>query len=215
MLDFLDAAQMSSLMKVMAVYMVALISPGPDFAMTMRNSLIYSRRTGFFSALGTTAGLSLHLTYTILGMGLLASKAPWALALMKYVGALWLIFIGYKSLRVKAASAPQEAFKRVDKDLTRFQAFRLGFFTNALNPLVILLFIGILAPEIKDDTPFQMLAVYASAIMFSGLAWFTLVVVGFSNDLVRGLFHRMGHWLDRLTGGMIVFFGLKLAFHSL
>lgn len=215
MLDFIDPTQASSIINVVLIYIVALISPGPDFAMTMRNSLLYSRRTGFFSALGTTLGLAVHLSYAFLGIGLIASQIPWVMALMKYAGALWLVFIGFNSLRSKAKAGTNEQIVKADKDITPFQAMRLGFLTNALNPMVIVLFLSIFSAEINNETSISIMALYASAIAFSSICWFSFVVVCFSNQWVSDMFHKMGHWLDRLTGGMIMAFGLQLAFKAI
>src|SRR3990167_823924 len=70
---------LSSILSLVGLVMIALISPGPDFAIVVRNSLIYSRKTGLFTALGIALGILVHVSYTLLGLGLVIAKNPWTL----------------------------------------------------------------------------------------------------------------------------------------
>ena len=195
---------------------MAVISPGPDMAMTMRNSLLYSRRAGVFGALGTTAGMCMHLTYTVLGLGYIVSEMPMLLNGIRLLGAAYLIYIGYKSFVSKDSIAKDFHIDDVEKQnnaiLTPFQAFKTGFFTNALNPMVILLFIGILSSYVDDSTPKAVQALYAFMMISISLIWFSLVAVCFSQDKVRTQFLKLGKWLERITGGALIAFGLKVAY---
>ena len=107
-IDF--APYLSSILALAAVHTIAVVSPGPDFAMTMRNSLVYSRRTGLFGALGTTGGMCVHLAYTLLGLSYVVKNAPWLLDGVKYLGAAYLIYIGVQSLPSKSAQENQNKF---------------------------------------------------------------------------------------------------------
>lgn len=88
---------------VALIHLLAVISPGPDFIMITRNSLIYSRRTGIYSAIGLGLGILVHVTYSLVGIGLLISKSILLFNTIKYLGAAYLIYIGYKSITAKAS----------------------------------------------------------------------------------------------------------------
>src|SRR5689334_16017979 len=93
-----------SIISIAALVMVAVISPGPDFAVVVKNSLIYSRKTALLTALGVALGNLVHVTYTLLGLGLLIGDYPWLLLGIKYCGASYLLYIGYNGLKAKKTS---------------------------------------------------------------------------------------------------------------
>ncbi|HAT8180793.1 TPA: lysine transporter LysE, partial [Legionella pneumophila] len=68
--------QFTLLLPLIILVFISLISPGPDFAITVKNSLVYSRRSGLLTALGIALGSLVHISYTLLGLGLLITKTP-------------------------------------------------------------------------------------------------------------------------------------------
>ena len=103
---------MTELLAVVAITLFAVISPGPDFAMVSRNSLLLSRRSGVLTALGIGAGVCVHVTYTLLGVGLLIQQSLWLFNLIKLAGAAYLAWIGWslmQSASPLALSAPARA----------------------------------------------------------------------------------------------------------
>lgn len=94
---------MTELIAVITITLLAVISPGPDFAMVTRNSLMLSRRAGVLTALGIGLGVLVHVTYTLVGVGLLIQQSLWLFNAIKLVGAVYLIYLGVKMLRAKPA----------------------------------------------------------------------------------------------------------------
>src|SRR5690242_773964 len=80
---------------------LAAISPGPDFALVVKNSLAYKRTAGIYTALGVSCSLGIHATYSILGLAIIISKSLLLFSLIKYLGAAYLIYIGAQSLLAK------------------------------------------------------------------------------------------------------------------
>ncbi|MBJ7297359.1 MAG: LysE family translocator [Dolichospermum sp.] len=89
---------------VFSIALIAIISPGPDFAITLRNSLLYSRQAGVYTAFGVGAGFIVHSTYSLIGIGTIISQSILLFNTLKWVGAAYLIYIGIKSLRAKKQS---------------------------------------------------------------------------------------------------------------
>ncbi|MBE8589449.1 LysE family translocator, partial [Xenorhabdus griffiniae] len=85
---------MIELFSIATVTILAVISPGADFAMITRNSLIYGRKSGIYSSLGISAGVLVHVFYTLVGIGVLINQTPSFFAIIRIVGALYLIYIG-------------------------------------------------------------------------------------------------------------------------
>lgn len=207
----------SSFAAIATAYIITVISPGPDFAMTMRNSLCFSRKTGIWSALGTTTGMCMHLAYTIFGIGYIAQNAGWVLDAIKIVGGTYLIYIGTKSMRTQMAtmeSIGTNTQVHQQKKLPPAQAFKMGFLTNALNPMVVLLFMGILSRYVDEHTPSTIQLLYGLMIVTISIIWFSTVALCFSNSKVQGTLHKMGPWLDRVTGGLLALLGSKIVLIS-
>lgn len=199
-------------------YLVCIIAPGPDFALIVRNSVMYSRRTGMFTALGTSIGLTFHATYTLVGIALLINESEYGFLIVKVLGALYLIYLGVTSFYKKSeileemTHLEEQVQKKVTKDLTPFQAIRIGFLTDALNPFAMVFFISVFALVLDPTTVLAVKIFYGAEIFFLGLAWFLAVAWFFSQHNIRLLFARMGMWFGRLTGSVLLYFGLRLAF---
>jgi len=124
---------------VALVHLLAVISPGPDFVLITRNSLICSRQVGIYSALGLGLGILVHVTYSLVGIGLLISKSIFLFSTIKFVGAGYLIYVGYKSLTSKHSRIEILNHKKKDV-ISNSSALKMGFITNVTNPKATLFF---------------------------------------------------------------------------
>src|SRR5437899_1153547 len=88
-----------ALIALAGLNLIALISPGPDFAVVVRNSLIYSRRTGLLTALGIALGIFVHVSYIAFGLGVIIQENEWLYQSMKWLGGGYLLYIRIKGLR--------------------------------------------------------------------------------------------------------------------
>lgn len=95
---------LAQFLTVALVHFLAVVSPGPDFAMVTRNSIIYSRKTGIYTSIGIAVGILVHVAYSLLGIGFIIAKSIVLFNIIKFIGAGYLIYIGYKSFRAKPLS---------------------------------------------------------------------------------------------------------------
>ncbi len=199
-------------------YFVCVVSPGPDFALVVRNSVLYSRRTGMFTALGTSLGLIFHATYTLIGIALLIQQSEWGFTIIKVLGACYLGYLGISSFFTKS-TALEELAKIDDRsendapveDLTAFQAVRIGFLTDALNPFCMVFFISVFALVLDANATLPVKIFFGFEIFTFALIWFLGVAWFFSHKTIRQQFARLGMWFGRLTGSILFYFGLRLA----
>ncbi|MFN3579566.1 MAG: LysE family transporter [Pseudomonas sp.] len=193
---------------VALVHLLAVISPGPDFAVVIRNSVSSGRRAGCLTALGVGCGISLHVGYSLAGIGLLVSQSLWLFNLLKWLAAGYLIYLGIKALR----SQPQ----RLNGDpqpatsLSPTRAFTQGFITNGLNPKATLFFLSLFTLVIDPLTPITVQALYGLYLTFATAFWFVLVALVFSHRRMRRGFNRLGHWFDRGMGVILTGLGVHL-----
>ena len=193
--------------KVAVAHALAVASPGPDFSIVLRQSLRHGRRTAIWTSLGVGAGISLHLTYSLLGIGLvIAGSETWFTGL-KYAGAGYLAWLGVQSLRAKprAGNDSPAGGENGSAAPRAGAAFMTGFLTNALNPKATLFFVALFATVISAQTPKIIQAAYGGWMVVATAGWFCAVSVLFAREPLRRAFWRHGHWIDRALG--VVFLG--------
>lgn len=198
---------MNEILAVALITILAVISPGPDFAMVTRNSYSYGRRSGLVSAVGVAFGVQLHVFYTVFGIAVVISHSPVLFLAMKFFGAAYLIYIGYKSLTNKS---------RVTLDLSNrgqlslWAAFRNGFLTNALNPKTMLFVVSSYTQVVKPGSPFGVDLAYGAFMSLAHLAWFSLVAIFFSSEVLRKAMLEKQRLVDRVIGTALISLGLSL-----
>lgn len=184
-------------------HLLAVISPGPDFVVALRNSLQYSRKTGVWTALGFALGILVHMIYCMAGVALLIKQSAWFFDAIKITGGIYLLYIGFQSFIAK--NKKLDIFVEVQEDISWIQALKMGFVTNVLNPKATLFFLSLFTVLIKPTTPFWVSLVVALIMILNTFLWFTLVAFLFTQKRVQrayivkqGLIHKM------LGAGLIV-----------
>jgi RhtB (resistance to homoserine/threonine) family protein len=200
---------------VALVHLLAVASPGPDFAIVVRESVSSGRHAGVWTAIGVGSGILVHVSYCLLGIGLIVSQSIMLFNLLKWLAAAYLIYIGIRALRAKPADPlqAQQALEAVA--VTARGAFVRGFVTNGLNPKATLFFLSLFTLVISPQTPLLVQAGYGAYLAVATAAWFCAVAMLFSHARVRNGFIRMGHWFDRMMGAVLVALGIKVALSEL
>lgn len=200
---------------LMAVFGLAVVSPGPDFVVAVRNSVVYSRRAGIMTALGFGVGILFHVAYTLFGLAAVMSQSILLFNMIKYAGAAYLVYIGLQALRSRGAGqiAVDAAVGQggASKTMNDFAAFRSGLLTNALNPKATLFFLAIFSQIIRPETPLAWKTAYGltCALMVSG--WFCIVSFVLTQTRVRNAFLKTTKWIDRGCGVLMIGLGVKVA----
>jgi len=189
--------------------LLAVISPGPDFVITVRNSLCYSRRAGIFTSLGISTALCIHLFYCAAGIGYIISTSFVLFSILKVLGAGYLIYLGVSSFMAKG-SRIDLAEERTGTDLTRLKAFRMGFLTNVLNPKATLFLLSLFTLVIGNFTPVYIILTISAIIILTAFIWFTIVSIFLAQQNVRRVFLKYERAINRTLGGFLVFLGVKI-----
>ena len=198
---------------VVVVHLLAVMSPGPDFVMISRNSLVYSRKVGVYSAIGLGLGILVHVTYSLIGIGLIISKSILLFSILKFMGAAYLIYIGYKCLRAKPHQE-QTLEGEKQNDFGKLAAIRMGFLTNVLNPKATLFFFALFTQVINPHTPKAIQVLYGLEMSVMTFVWFALVAAILSHNLIRSRFASVQHYLERTFGVILIALGVKVALSS-
>ncbi|MBL0086115.1 MAG: LysE family translocator [Ideonella sp.] len=188
------------------------LTPGADVALIAARSAGQGARSGAAAALGVGAGCGLHALAAALGLSALVAGSPWAFAALRWAGAAYLLWLGWGMLR--AAAAAQAAIGADLPPASFGRVFLQGFWTNALNPKVVMFFLAFVPQFVRPDAPHPALSFALLGIVFSVNG--TLVNLGFAVALASlrqrfGGGGRWGAWLARGTGAVLIALGLKLA----
>lgn len=196
----------------MAIFSFAIISPGADLAMVMRQALAFGRREAVITSFGIGVSLMFHVTYTILGLGIVISQSILLFNIIKWCGVAYLIYIGIGALRAGKTELPAEADgQRADRRQSVFKAFGLGFMANALNPKPVFFFLSIFSAVVSHQTPAAMKFGYGLVMASALITWFVGVSYFMTTPTMRAAFSRVSKWINRVSGLVFIGFGLKLA----
>ncbi len=199
---------------VVVTMFFALLSPGPDFAMILKQSVQYGKKTSIYTSIGLGIGVSVHVTYSILGIGFIISKSIVLFSIIKILGALYLIYIGYKSIKSKGFKLENTKAGKIHT-MANGKSFIMGFLCNILNPKAALFFISLFTVVVNVDTPVYMQTLYGVFAILATIFWFSTLSLILSQNRVRRFFNIFGIWFDRFIGIVLISLGLKIAFLDL
>ncbi|KOC28323.1 amino acid transporter [Comamonas testosteroni] len=205
---------------VILVTSLAVISPGADFAMVTRTSLMESRRAGLWVALGIGCGVLIHVAYTLLGLGMVLQRLPWLFNLLKYAGAAYLVWLGISLWRGASHANGDRPQSRSSAEPGRRNAlkghapgrslFVLGFLTNALNPKTALFILSLFMQIIGPAVPMPTQLAYGLFVAMAHVLWFALVACFFSAPVLQPKVQAIRPWVDRSLGCVLLVLGLLL-----
>jgi RhtB (resistance to homoserine/threonine) family protein len=184
------------------------ILPGSDMALVTRNVLAVGRRRSLGTIVGIACGCVIHATASALGISAVLATSASAFNVMKAVGAAYLVWLGVQSIR--AANRP--AVASVSRASTRTSPFLQGFLTNILNPKVAIFYLTVLPQFVSPgENVLKRSLLLASIHILMGLVWLT--AYAWFVDRLGGVLTRpkVKAWLERVTGGVLIALGARLA----
>lgn len=201
--------------KVAIAHLLAVASPGPDFAIVVKQSLTHGRRTAVWTSLGIGTGILLHITYCLLGIALLITSSELWFGIVKYAGAAYLVWVGVHALRAKPREGNAAGVTDATPTPRPHGAFMTGFLTNVVgNPKATLFFLALFTVVINPHTPRLIQAGYGLWMAVATAGWFTFVSFAFTQERIRRPFLQHGHWIDRVLGVVFIAFAASLVWST-
>lgn len=206
---------MSNILAFLGISLVVIMTPGPDTALTIRNTLQGGARGGVFTAVGVSAGQLIWALAASAGVvGVLVASAP-VFEVLRYAGAAYLIWIGVQTLLSAfqpVSAAPSPLTDRARRRLSRLGAFRQGLINDLANPKMAAFFAS-LFPQFVPAQSASFGALMLLGVVFSAmtLAWLVAYTCAVSKagDLLRRSGIRRA--IEGVTGAVLIGFGLRLA----
>jgi threonine/homoserine/homoserine lactone efflux protein len=206
------------------------LTPGPDVFYMVTHALKGGWRAGTVAAAGIFAGCLVHVAAATVGLSALIASSTTAFTILKVVGAVYLVYVGFKmfmskpsdainNIAIEAINTPATAknISNLSKNDLK-KVFLQGFWTNVLNPKVALFFLAFLPQFIAPNSAHPTLAFFTLGIVFNVSAipinmGYVLLAAWLKQR--AGVAQRSMHWLERAAGAIFMGFGVKLALTEL
>jgi RhtB (resistance to homoserine/threonine) family protein len=188
------------------------ISPGPDFVVVTQSSLSHGKKAGMATSLGISLGCLVHITYCVLGIGVIVAESIVLFNFIKYLGAAYLVYLGIKALR------SSNTLPKIDHTLhtavthpSLFHAFKKGLLVNLLNPKVTLFILSIFTQVISPETPLLIQASFGIEFAAIAFCWFSLLSFILDNPVFKKRLQSVQGYIEKVLGGFLILLGIKVA----
>ncbi len=203
----------ATILSVLAIHLLAVMMPGPDFIVTVKYALKYGRTGGIRIAIGVWLWIGVHVLYSVVWLAFIISQSIVLFSIIKYLWAAYLIYIWIQSLRAK--TSPQATLTATHQEhISSRKAFQSGFLTNVLNPKATLFFLGLFTLVISPETPKSTVAIAWIMMMIDTAVWFSIVAVFLTTKHVQKIYHKIEYWLNKVFWWLLILFGIKVALSS-
>ncbi|CAH0542102.1 LysE family translocator [Vibrio marisflavi] len=209
------------LLTLAGVHFVALMSPGPDFALVVQNATKYGRQTGLYIALGLSFGILTQSLLSITGISYLVHDHPLLFAILQFAGGSYLLYLGYGALKaiitklVRRDTNQQTSTKSSVVLNNKRQAFSKGFATNILNPKALVFFVSLMSTLVPASMPASGKALAVLILWSLSLFWFAFLAWTLSTERLQKRLTTMGTYIDTLCGIIFTAIGIYILHESL
>jgi len=198
----------AALAAFLAVSAIMIVAPGPDTALTIRNTLMGGRRAGVFSAIGVSAGQAVWTLATATGIAALLAASEPAFLAVKIAGSAYLIWLGLRALAAAIRGKPRHAATVERRRLSAPKALRQGLLNNLGNPKMAAFFPSLLLQFAHSFSALVALGLVFSLLTLVWLTAYAFAVARAGDFLGRS---RVRRAIEALTGAILVALGFRVA----
>lgn len=211
----------TAVLPLLGAWAVAVVSPGPDFVITLRTAAADTRRAGLWVATGVVSGIACWAVLALLGLTTLLDRYQHLYQAVRAAGACFLIYYGattlWRTWRQRAEEAPDPVGVRAGAGAgagtrtgSALRHWRLGLLTNLANPKAVVFFGALFAGLLPAGTGAAERVLLLAVMLAMALAWFGLVALAVATPLVTGAYRRARRAVDTVTGGVFAGVGAAL-----
>jgi len=195
-------------MVIVSLTALVMVTPGPDMVLVLRNTFAGGRGAGLQTSVGILSGNLVHITYCMLGIGLIISQSILAFTMIKYAGAAYLIYLGVMSFRSGSETLDTNDIERRRPNRTWFVQ---GFVNNLLNPKGALFYLGMFTMVITPETSATTLLVLIISMMLVSASFWLFFVYTLDRPFIRNSIARSQQTVSRIFGTLLVLLGMRVA----
>ncbi|EAS41245.1 LysE family translocator [Photobacterium profundum] len=205
--------EVTTLLTLVTVHVIALMSPGPDFALVVQNAGRYGRQTGIAIALGLSLGILLHSILSLTGASLLIHQQPTLFALLQAAGGSYLLWLGIGAVRsvltpifrptahTETVAAPKRIIANSKQALVK------GFTTNILNPKALVFFISLLSTIVPVDMSISGKITAIAILWITSFLWFAMLAWLLTGRRLQQKIQQWTPYIDGVCGVLFVTIG--------
>ena len=197
---------------IAAAHIFAVISPGPDFFLIVRQSFLYGRKKTILTSLGIASGILIHTSYCTLGLSFILSH-EFIYATLRILCAVYLFYLGFKSLLSKPNKNVFDTQTIRDNNptasISSFSAYKQGFITNAFNVKAGLFFISLYS-FIDSQTPNYLLFFYGLWMTFITGVWFILLTFLLTSKSMNRMTYHYHTYINKFMGILLMYIAIKI-----
>lgn len=200
-----------SVFLVMCILLIIL--PGPDTAIATKNTLTVSRKGGLQTIIGSCCGLLIHTCAAVIGLSAIIVKSAYIFAVLKYVGAVYLCYLGIKTLWTLRTQSPVvDDVGSIEHKYSHQSCFKQGFLTNVTNPKVAVFFLTFL-PQFVDGNSGTFFPFLIMGLIYTALTMLWFIFYVYLLDRISAFMKKPSTKavIEGLTGAILIAFGIKLA----
>ncbi len=195
---------------ILLIHVFAWLTPGPNITLIIRNSLVYSRKTGFWTAVGFALGNFIHIILAVAGIGIIISNSPLH-SLIKFLGVGYLLYLGLNTFFIKVhLQNPQ--VKEKHRDITPFAAIRTSLLANLLSPYAAPFFITIFGTLLSSRAPYWVIVFLMVAMPLNTLMMASLWTLFMTHSKVKNVYFKFEPVLNKCLGALLILFALLIVF---
>ena len=199
---------LNQILVIVSVTCLVMLSPGPDMVLVLGNTFVNGRRAGLQTSVGILSGNLVHITYCLLGIGLLISKSVIAFSVLKYAAAAYLIYLGIMSFRSGEKTLDTNDLE-VRGPSRRW--FVQGFVNNLLNPKGALFYLGVFTTVITPQTSASATFLLVVIMMLVSASFWLFFVCTLDRPKIREFIERSQQAVNRIFGVLLVLLGVRVA----
>lgn len=196
---------------IASAHFLALLSPGPDFFLIMQASLRLPMRYGFAICAGIALANGVYLLAAVTGLEVVRDTA-WLGSLLKYLGGIYLLFIGVMLLRTRVQSFDNMENASFLQVQSMKRQFLIGFMSAILNPKNAIFYLSLFTVMVSDQTGFFTRCLYALWMMSVVFLWGCFVVAAIGRDRIKRWLGGSICFVEKISGAALAFFGIFLTF---
>jgi len=193
----------------MIVHLLAVMSPGPDFTVVLKQSFSNGRLSAIFTSLGIAVGILLHVLFCIFGIAYIITTTPLLFKIFKFIGVMYLFYIGFKSFFNSSYNNTIYDNMIVNRE-AYYKSFLLGFITNVFNPKATMFFLSLFTLIIDASTPIIIKISYGAWMSIITGAWFCLVSILFTSSFSKIFIRKYSTLIDKIMGIILMFISIRI-----
>lgn len=194
------------LISVFAIFIPALMLPGPDFVAVVRSSMTRGTMAGLLTTLGVSCGLALYATLSLIGLSAILVEYQWLAWAVRLLGGGYLMFLGISLVFAK----PVPAELAGEPHRPGRNALLFGFLVTLTNPKAVVLFTSVFATAVTGSTPLWLMGLMIALVFASSLVWYSIVSLFMSSKPVMARFRDAQYWIERAAGVCFIAIGGRI-----